>query len=286
MLEIGTDRLCLSLHAPDDGFYRGTRFDHSGVFGSVRLGGTEFCGRWFEHYDPFMHDAVCGPAEEFSLMGLPSGESLKIGVGLLDTGPEPYDRFKLYPVTDAGEWTVEQLSGAVLFRHRLKGCYTYEKTVSITGEQSFQISHVLEAELALEGEVYNHNFFTLGRLAVGPERQMDFPFVPDGHWRAVYDSVAFQGKGIRFSRTLQAGESVFTGDIREKGAQGMPYEMTLREGLVSVHIRGSVPVTHTVLWANHRVACLEPYNRLSLRPGAPFRWSVDYHLSAPSNGNN
>jgi hypothetical protein len=278
MLEFGTDRLHLSLHGPEDGFYRGTRFDHGGIFDSVRLDGTEFCGRWFDRYDPFLHDAVCGPAEEFSLISLPSGESLKIGVGLLDVGPEAYDRFRLYPVVDAGEWTVEEHLGKVFFQHRLNGYYTYKKSVVLTGNQSFCIDHVLEVGQPLETEVYNHNFFTLGRLEIGPEREIDFPFVPDGHWRAVYDSVAFYGRGIRFNRFLKEGESVYAGDIHQQAGPGMPYEMTLREGLLAVHISGSIPVTRTVLWANHRVACLEPYNTLSLRPGNPFRWQVNYRL--------
>lgn len=279
MLEIGTDRLRLGLHEPEDGFYLGTRFDHGGVFGSVMLDGTEFCGRWFERYDPYLHDAVCGPAEEFSLMVLPSGASLKIGVGLLDADPETYDRFRLYPVTDAGTWSWEQSADKLVFRHLLKSFYLYEKTIFLTGEQSFRIDHVLVADQALEGEVYNHNFFTMGRLAVDEKRIIDFPFVPAGHWRATYDSVSFQGKGIRFSRPLAVGESVFAGDIREKGRAGMPYGMSLREGRLSVQISGSVPVTRTVLWANHRVACLEPYNDIVLRPGETFRWWVDYRLS-------
>lgn len=288
MLTIGTDRLRLKLHEPEDGFYRGTRFDRSGVFDSLLFGGVECCGRWFGHYDPLMHDAVCGPAEEFSLFPVPGreGVALKIGVGLLAMDGMPYDRFRLYPVIDPGSWTVEEDPGCVRFRHILEGFYAYKKEVALTGPASFSIRHRLVTEIPFQGEVYNHNFFTLGKLAVGPQRQIDFPFCPEGHWRAVYDSVSFQGNGIRFSRQLAEGESVYTGDIREKGKTGMPYRMTLREGPLSVFISGSVPVTRTVLWANHRVACLEPYNRLPLRPGESFHWALDYRFSdGPANGN-
>ena len=58
----------------------------------------------------------------------------------------------------------------------------------------------------------------------------------------------------------------------------MPYEMTLRENDLSVQITGDVPVTHTVMWANHRIACLEPYNAYRSAPGQPFRWTVRYSL--------
>ena len=165
------------------------------------------------------------------------------------------------------------------FNHYMEGCYDYTKELVITGDRSFVLRHHLLAFTALKGEVYNHNFFTLGKMEVGPSRRIDFPFKPDGNWRAPYDSVAFRGKGIRFSRKLEKGESVYTGDVQRAGAAGMPYEMRLSEGPLSISIRGDVPVTRTVLWANHRIACLEPYNSIDLRSGESFRWSIEYTFS-------
>ena len=69
-------------------------------------------------------------------------------------------------------------------------------------------------------------------------------------------------------------KTVFTGNIHESAA-GMPYDMTIREG-VSVRIRSDVLCTHTVLWANHRIACLEPYNAFESAPGKECRWTVRY----------
>ena len=299
MITLETPSLQMVLHRPDDGFYQGTRFDHSGVFDSLLLQGVELCGRWFPRYDPFLHDTVCGPAEEFTPVYVPAGPpghlraggdegradgqipgslAVKIGVGLLEVGTEPYDRFRLYPVADPGEWELESTPQRVLFRHRLKGYYTYEKTLAITGEKAFSIGHRLEAYVPLEGEVYNHNFFTLGRLEVTPGRCLDFPFRPEGTWRAAYDSVGFTAGGIRFSRQLKEGESVYTGNIHQAGTEGMPYRLVLREGPLAVHIGGSVPALRTVLWANHRIACPEPYNAFCVRPGAGFRWTLQYEF--------
>ena len=236
-------------------------------------------GRWFEKYSPTMHDAVCGPAEEFtpSSSGLSRG-SIKIGVGLLDIGSAPYDRFCLYPITNPGKWSVEAGENAIIFRHILDGIYDYGKEIVLTGPNSFEIRHTLASDIPLEGEVYNHNFFTMGRMATGPSREIDFHFRPAGTWRTVYDSVGFTHSGIRFSRELTPGESVFTGDIHEEGSQGMPYDITLREKDISVQITGDVPVTHSVMWANHRIACLEPYNAFRSAPAHPFRWTVRYLL--------
>ncbi len=277
--------MTLELHHPLDGYYQGTRFDRSGVFKSLVFKGVEMCGEWFQKYSPTMHDAVLGPAEEFSpvipgpssVIPGPDREShiiLKPGVGLLATGLEPYDRFKLYKILDPGLWEVDGMR----FRHILKGYYDYIKEIVVTGENSFRISHKFEAHIPFDGDVYNHNFFTMGKMEIGPSRKIDFPFRPEGTWRAQYDSVGFTDSGISFSRDLKEGESVYTGNIHEAGKEGMPYEMTLSEGPLGVHIKGDVPVFKTVLWANHRIACLEPYNKISLAPGQAFCWSIEYTL--------
>ncbi len=275
--------LTISLHDPSDGFYLGTRFDRGGVFDGILFRGTQMCGRWFERYDPHMHDAVCGPAEEFAPVGFEraaaGGTFLKIGVGLLERPDDAsYDRFRLYRIADPGEWTVDQAPGSVSFRHVLDAYYDYRKVISLSGGRGLRISHELNVLQPLVTEVYNHNFFTMGRLCVGPTRRLDFPFAPQGTWRAAYDSVDFASSGIRFYRDLAPGESVYSGDVHAQGASGMPYSLTLGEGPLSVNIRGDVPVTRTVFWANHRIACLEPYNDVRAVPGEPFVWTIEYEF--------
>ena len=270
----------LELHHPSDGYYEGTRFDRSGVFKSLIFKGMELCGPWFKQYSPTKHDAVLGPAEEFSL--IQAGPYwLKPGVGLLTPDLEPYDRFKLYPVIDPGRWDVEERGTSVFFYHALEGYYFYTKEIRKVSESSFEIIHELKPQIPWDGTVYNHNFFTMGKMETGPSRMIDFPFRPEGTWRAAYDSVAFTDGGIRFSRTLREGESVYTGNIHQAGKTGMPYDFTLREGPLSLHIQGDVPVTHTVLWANHRIACVEPYNQLKAAPGETLRWTIHYQFYYP-----
>ena len=136
LLEIGSGDLRLRLFAPGS-FYRGTRFDWAGVFDAVEYRGTDLAGRWFERYDPTMHDAVCGPAEEFTPVGYKEGETfLKIGVGRLQADDAPYDRFKLYPIVDSGTRSMETDGDAVVFRHEMPE-YIYEKTVRVLSGNSF-----------------------------------------------------------------------------------------------------------------------------------------------------
>lgn len=282
MLKLESESLILSLHEPGDGFYRGTRFDAAGVFDGLSFRGRELCGRWFERYDPYMHDAVCGPAEEFSPVFL-DGRILKIGVGLLDPLSGPYDRFRLYPVVEEGERSLDVQTGDITFRHRLPGYCDYVKQIVVTGPDSFDIRHQLIPQIPLQTEVYNHNFFTLGKLGTGTGRRVLFPFKPACTWRAQYDCVALTGSGLRFSRSLEPGESVYSGDIHQDGAEGMPYEFRLREDGISVSVKADVPALRMVFWANHRIACPEPYNGISARPGELLRWTVSYRILEDEN---
>lgn len=276
MYYLRTQRLQWWIYGPEEGSYGGTRFDHSGLTASLAVDGAECCGPWYGTHNPLSHDAVRGPAEEFGPVFTEEGPLVKIGVGLLDAPREGYDRFQLYPVLDAGEWQVQSALRWVRFVHKLSGWYEYEKTLMLTGETSFEIRHRLVSFRPLEGEVYNHNFFTMGRLEVVPRRQFLFPFRPEGDWREEYNSVGFSDNGIRFFRKLEVGESVFSGNVRQKGKEGMPYDLTLADGALSVHIQADVPATHAVLWANHRIACLEPYNAFRAVPGQDFCWTVRY----------
>ena len=286
MISLQDGPLRLVLHEPEDGFYRGTRFDRSGVFDSIDWHGTELAGRWFPRYDPFLHDAVCGPAEEFSPVGfdsaLPGGTFLKPGVGLLVRPDEkPYDRFRLYEVADPGEWTAVVEGSTAIFRHRMGGIYDYRKEVGLLPGGRFFIRHALDASVPVTGNCYNHNFFTLGKMETGPGRALVFPFVPEGNWRAEYDKVGLTPAGIRFRDPLEEGESVYMGDLHARGGEQTPYRMTLSEadGNFCVRIRGDRPLTHAVFWANHRIACIEPYVQVEARPGKGWDLRIDYQIN-------
>lgn len=295
MITISNDTLKIALHVPDGekGYYRGTRFDWAGVFAGIEYDGCNYAQEWFEKYSPLSHDAVCGPAEEFSPIGLDEVEAggafLKIGVGMLEKMEGEYDRFKLHKVLEPGRRTMVVEADSITQSHFLDSAQgyacEYHKTIALTGPDSFRISHRLlnKGSKTLKGDVYNHNFFTLGLLETGPSRQLDFPFKPEGDWREEYSQVGFTESGIRFTRRLQNGESVFTGNLHEagKGLAGSPNAFTLRETSDGrgVRMHCTHPMTRTVLWANHRIACPEPYIDFSAGPGETFSFEIEYTLS-------
>src|SRR5262245_48520237 len=61
------DKLKVKVYLPDaeKGFYRGTRFDHAGVFGEIVFAEHKLFGPWKDKHDPTNHDDIVGPCEEF-----------------------------------------------------------------------------------------------------------------------------------------------------------------------------------------------------------------------------
>src|SRR3954449_13366897 len=105
--EISNGQIRAKLYLPDakNGFYRSTRFDWSGVIGSLEYKGHNYYGPWFSRIDENVYDfgyddagvisapftAMIGPGEEYQTDGKalgydeakPGGTFIKIGVGVL-----------------------------------------------------------------------------------------------------------------------------------------------------------------------------------------------------------
>ena len=101
-VELKTKGLKLTVYLPDaeKGFYRGTRFDWSGVVATAEVGGHTVFGYWKSTHDPANHDDVPGTAEEFGhdeplgYAEAPAGGTfVKIGVGVLEKPKEAKYRF-------------------------------------------------------------------------------------------------------------------------------------------------------------------------------------------------
>ena len=271
------------------GYYRGTRFDHSGIFRRIVKDGFVIADEWFDVYDPYKHDAVCGASEEFAQCGYDQAEVgdvfLKPGVGLLvKEDDSPYDHFQLYKVADPGKWTVTYDEDSAVFIHVLDSDewgYVYEKSIRLLEDGTLEIGHRLcnSGSVNIEGDTYNHNFFTFGENRPGPAIEIDFPFAPRGEWRSEYDSVALADKGIRFVRDLQQGESVFMGNLKPSDGTFVTGKVfrTSAEGH-AVDFYSDQPFDHIVFWSNHRVGCIEPFIPYSIAPGDEFDWKYVFAI--------
>src|SRR5437588_13127508 len=75
------DMLKVKVYLPDaeKGFYRGTRFDHAGVFGEIEFSGHKIFRPWKEKHDPTNHDDIVGPCEEFGIEKPLGYDDAKVG---------------------------------------------------------------------------------------------------------------------------------------------------------------------------------------------------------------
>jgi hypothetical protein len=310
--EITNGQIRAKLYLPDarNGYYRGTRFDWSGVIGSLKYKGHDYYGPWFDKVDPAVHDyhyegseiiaSTCsgatGPSEEFQTHGSalgwdeakPGGTFIKIGVGVLRKEGDRYDFVKQYEIVDAGKWTVATHKDSVEFTQELTDPssgygYIYRKTVRlIDGKPEMVLEHRLQntGRHPIESAVYNHNFLVLDREPIGPDLTVTFPFPlqsthpPDGRLAEI------RGKQFLFLKPLEGEDRV---EAPLEGFSGSPSDNDIRienrKSGAAVRMLGDHPLSHVNLWSIRTVLAVEPFITMTVVPGAQFSWTVSYEYS-------
>src|SRR4051794_25278347 len=183
-VEISNGALRARLYLPDteNGYYRATRFDWSGVVASLERKGHNYFGVWFPRYDPKLHDAITGPVESFNAIGYedaaPGGVFLRIGVGWLRRPEDArVNDFKTYDIVDAGKWASRNGADWVEFTHTMPDTYEYTKTVRLVKDQ-LVLEHRLRntGQKTLETNVFNHDFYMLDNQPTSADIVVKFPF--------------------------------------------------------------------------------------------------------------
>ena len=292
--EISNSSVRATVYLPDaqSGYYRGTRFDWSGVIASLKWNGHEYFGQWFDRYDPKIHDAITGPVEEFltgeSGLGYveakPGENFVRIGVGAVRRPDEPaYRRFETYEIVDGGKWTVNKSSDKIEFIHELGDTagysYVYRKTLRLA-KDSLVLEHRLKntGKKRIATSVYNHNFFTMDRQPTGPDIVVRFPFVPRAA-RPLNDLAAIRGNDANFLREFVKGQTVFT-EVEGFGATAKDYDFRIenRKTGAGVRITGDRPLQKVYFWSAHLTTCPEPYIDVSVEPGKESSWRITYQF--------
>jgi ribosomal protein S8E len=287
-----------TLHLPDaeKGYYRGIRFDWSGVMPSLEYKGHQYFGLWNPApYDPKLHDAITGPVEEFVAVGLQEaatgGEFVKIGVGsLIKPDDQPWAFTRKYEIKNPGQWTVKKKKDRVEFTHVLTDvngyAYEYQKVVKLEkGKPELVLEHSLRNTgiKPIETSTYNHNFFVIDGEPTGPNISTTFPYEVSAEGKGFGTIAEAKNNAIVYNRTLNKGENVFTTGIQGIEASPQNYDFTIRnlKTRAGVHIKGDRPLEKLVYWSNPNTSCPEPYIRIAAKPGETTRWTVRYTFDAP-----
>jgi hypothetical protein len=294
--QISNGVLQVKLLLPDarNGYYRGTRFDWSGAISSLQFKGHEYFGKWFDRYDPKIHDAIMGPVEEFLTNGMglgyeeakPGESFVKIGVGAIRKPEEPaFRQFATYDITDNGKWTINKAADFVEFTQELSDtlgyAYIYKKTVRLApGKPEMALEHSLRntGKKAISTSVYEHNFYMLDRQPAGPGYIVRFPF--EVHPQADLQGAAeARGKSFTYLRELQEGQSVFT-EMTGFGDTPRDYDIRVENRKAGIGVRQTSdrPIAKLVFWSIRTTVCPEAFIDLKLEPGREAKWRIDYEF--------
>ena len=293
--ELATTTIRATVTLPDarSGYYQGTRFDWSGSILSLKWGGHEYFGQWFEKYDPKIHDAITGPVEEFLTddAGLGYAEAkpgevfVRIGVGAVRKPDEPaYRRFETYEVVDHGRWSTKALHDRIEFTHELSGAngygYVYRKTLRLSGN-TLVLEHRLEntGRKPIATSVYDHNFFTLDGQTTGPDAVVQFTSFDPKAERPLNGLAEIRGREIHFLKAFESKETVFT-EVSGFGAAARDYDFRIenRKTGAGVHVTGDQPLSKLLFWSAWKTVCPEPYIDMRIEPGKAFTWRITYEF--------
>ncbi len=294
--EISNGLVNAKLYLPDSehGYYRGVRFDWSGVISRLDYAGHNYFGVWFPKYEPTLHDAITGPVEEFrsedGALGYreakPGDMFVKIGVGVLEKpDAKPYEFTRDYRIVTTGVWIVRPHSDSVEFTQELKGvngyAYVYSKRVRLAkGKPQLILEHTLRntGKRAIETQVYNHDFYVIDGQPTGPAFSIRFPFKP----RAVGDlkgAAEIRGNDVVYLRELAPGnkDSVAT-YVEGFGDDADDNDIRVENSKAAAGVRemGDHPIAKLYLWSVRTTVCPEAYISLNIAPRKKATWQVTY----------
>jgi len=280
---------------PEHGYYRGVRFDWSGVIASLTYKGHEFFGQWFAKYDPLLHDAIMGPVEEFrSEQGAegyaeakPGGLFVKIGVGVLrKPDNEPYNFERTYTLVNPGRRIVRPAADRVDFVHELNNgegyAYRYTKTLLLPhGKAQLVLEHVLKntGTRVIDTEVYDHDFYMLDHLSIGPDIRLKFLFAPKPT-EELQAPARIDGNELRYTSELGPDGDSAHGPIA--GFSDSPLDNNVRvenvKAGIGVRETGDRPISKLYFWSIRTTVCPEIYIHIHVGPGQTFKWRTAYEF--------
>lgn len=293
--EISNGLIHARIYLPDekDGYYRGSRFDWSGVMPELEYQGHSYFGQWFEKYSPTLHDAIMGPVNDFLPVGYDEakvGENfLKIGIGIVTKPEEPkYSIVTPYQIVNGGRWTVKKKPDAVEFAHVLSDTaysYEYKKNVQLVkGKPQMVLTHTIKntGKKTIETDVYNHNFFVIDKQPVGPGFTVKFPFtlVNEGQANGASELGGIQDNKISFFKELVNNQHLYYGSLKGFSEKSKDYDIRVESEKTGagVRITSDQPLSKLVFWSAPATLCPEPYTRVKVGPGEEFSWKIFYEF--------
>jgi hypothetical protein len=186
---------------------------------------------------------------------------------------------------DNGKWKVRKGRDRIEFTHTLSDgagyAYVYRKTIRLEKDKPVMvIEHSLKntGRLPIESTQYNHNFFMIDKLPIGPDVSIKFPFEPKAvaNLRGLAE---VRGSELVFLQELQNRQSAFT-ELQGYGSTAKDYDIRIenRKAGAGVRITSDQPLAKLIFWSIRTTACPEPYVNLRAEPGREAKWKISYEF--------
>jgi len=292
--------LRVHLYLPDaqEGYYRGTRFDWSGLISRVEYRGHSFFSEFNKEHNPLNHDDVCGTAEEFSMTTLPLGFKearpgetfVKIGVGVLRRGDvSAYGFAKKYQITKPGDWKISRRPEAIEFSQSLEApggwAYDYSKTISLDADApALRIKRVLKntGTRPIKTDHYGHNFLRIDDAPAGANHAIEFPFKPSFSKDAqTAGCVSIEGNALVFHKEVGPGKAVWVPLEGFRSLEDNRIRVVDRRTKTAVTIETDRPLSRLVFYSSNGALCPEPFVEIDLASGETATWTTTYRFEAP-----
>jgi hypothetical protein len=294
----GATKAIFYLPDAENGSYRGTRFDWSGIVQSLVYKGHSYFGQWYAHHDPLIHDAITGPVDVFDgpsssyPSAAPGQTFLRIGVGQLEKPDEPrFQDTHTYKIIDAGKRELRKGANWIEFAHAVASGngygYVYYKRIELArGQAEMVISHTLRntGTKTIETNVYNHGFLQIDEEPAGPNLSWQFPFEPKTD-QDFGGMAKIEGQRIAYVREIKDGERCLA-PLRGFSDSASDNQYVLENKRTGAGVRISVnrPVTKLTFWSRRMAYSPEATIHLSIAPGATEKWQITYEFYTIAEG--
>lgn len=288
----------LEVFVPDDkiGYYRGCRFDWSGIAKRLEWMGYVFYLANTTKHNPVSANTLAGPAGEFGMKNPPGydaasvGETfLKIGVGhLVKQADDGYKFHQNYKIAETPVWITESGYDWIQSHQSvsIKNGYGYEytKRIELTKDHpGFSIEYRLKntGKKLVDTTHYNHNFTLFNEKPLQPPLYVEFPFeIPYGEEKLIRECVRLEGNRASFKSAILPDKGYFYQHTIDQTTEAYNAgKFVDPEAGYVLSFLGDVAPFMYQYYALANTVSLEPFIRIYLEPGEEMIWSNVYSLS-------
>ena len=291
-------QLKVTLYEPDaqHGYYRGTRFDWSGLISRVDYSGHTFFSQFKQEHDPLNHDDICGTAEEFGIESAPSyatakpGEPfIKIGIGVLEKPDDsPYEFWKRYTIRTPGLWHETHSARKIKYRQKLQGpngwSYDYTKIIELApNAPELKIIRRLKntGSQDIQTDQYCHNFLRIDDTPAGTNYTLEFRFAPTfGKDSQTQGCMEIQNRSLLFTKNPPPEKGIW---LRLEGfsqREDNSIRIVNHSTGAAMTMTTDQPLSKFVFYSSGGVLSPEAFVKVSIPPGHTQEWTTTYRFEA------